>query len=57
MRKKVYNFTTVFEKAKEGGFVVYVPALPGCITQGETFEEAEAMAHDAIAGYLSILKN
>ncbi len=57
MKKRVYNFTAVFEKAKEGGFVVYVPALPGCVTQGETFEEAEKMAHDAIAGYLAVLKD
>ena len=32
----------------EGGFTVIVPKLPGCITQGETFEEALAMARDAI---------
>jgi len=31
---------TVFEPAEEGGFTVYVPSLPGCISEGETFEKA-----------------
>lgn len=57
IKQKVYNFTAIFEPAKEGGYVVYVPALPGCATQGETFEEAEVMAKDAIEGYLKTLKD
>jgi predicted RNase H-like HicB family nuclease len=57
IRQKVYNFTAVFEPVKEGGYVVYVPALPGCATQGETFEEAQEMAKDAIEGYLMVLKD
>lgn len=40
---------------EEGGYTVTVPALPGCITQGETLEEAIAMARDAIQGYLGAL--
>jgi len=54
-QKKVYNFTAFFEPAEEGGYVVSVPALPGCLTQGETFEEAEAMAKDAVEIYLQTL--
>lgn len=54
--KKIYNFTAIFEPAEEGGYVVYVPAIPGCMTQGETFEEAEMMAKDAIEGCLEVLK-
>lgn len=53
---KVLKYTAVFEPAEEGGYVVTVPALPGCITEGDTFEEATAMAKDAIEGYLSVLK-
>ena len=34
----------------EGGFVAYVPALPGCVTQSETLDEGLAMAKDAIDG-------
>lgn len=55
--KKIYNFTAIFEPAEEGGYVVYVPAIPGCVTQGDTFEEAEMMAKDAIEGCLAVLKD
>jgi antitoxin HicB len=57
IEKKVHSFTAVFEPASEGGYVVYVPALPGCATQGETFEEAQANAKDAIEGYLQTMKD
>ncbi len=57
MKSEIYNFTTIFEPAEEGGYIAYVPALPGCATQGETFEEARAMAKDAIEGYLAALKD
>lgn len=33
---------------EEGGYTVTVPALPGCITEGDTFEEAVAMGKDVI---------
>lgn len=55
-RIKIYNYTAVFKEAEEGGYVVYVPALPGCVTQGDTFEEAQKMAKDAIEGFLLTLK-
>lgn len=54
---KILTYTAVFEPAEEGGYVVSVPALPGCATQGETFEEAVAMIKDAIKGYLGVLKD
>jgi len=50
--RNVHSYTALFEPAEEGGFVVYVPALPGCATQGETFEEAYRNTKDAIEGYL-----
>jgi len=56
-QKQVRDFTAFFEPAQEGGYVVTVPALPGCMTQGETFEEAMAMAKDAIEGYLQALND
>lgn len=52
-KQKIGNFTVIFEPAEEGGYVVYAPALPGCHTQGETFEEAQDMIKDAIGGYLA----
>jgi predicted RNase H-like HicB family nuclease len=41
---------------EEGGYSVEVPALPGCYTQGETREEAIAMAKEAIELYLESCK-
>lgn len=55
-RKDIRKYTAVFEPASEGGYVVYVPSLPGCVTQGETFEEAQMMVRDAIDGYIAVLK-
>ena len=43
-----YRFTVVYEPAEKGGYVVTCPALPAVVTQGETLEEARAMATDAI---------
>jgi len=55
--RKIYTYTVLFEPVEEGGYVVSVPALPGCVTQGDTFEEAYAMAQDAIQLYLEVLKD
>lgn len=42
----------VLEKQEEGGFTVYVPSLHGCISQGETKEEALKNIKEAIELYL-----
>lgn len=55
--RKAHTFTVVFEPAEEGGYVVHVPALPGCHTQGENLDEAKANAKEAIEGYLLTLKD
>lgn len=54
--KKVLKYTVVFEPSDEGGYVASVPVLPGCLSQGETFEETVKMIKDAISGYLTVLK-
>lgn len=54
---KSREFEVVLIPEAGGGFSVSVPALPGCHTQGETVEEAVAMAKDAIEGYLEVLKS
>ena len=51
----VASFTAHFIPAPEGGYAVEMPALPGCLTQGDTFEEAEANAREAIQSYLASL--
>jgi predicted RNase H-like HicB family nuclease len=43
-----------FEVAEEGGYVVSVPELPGCVSEGEDFEEAWRMIQDAMAGWLAV---
>lgn len=55
MSEHELSFTVVFEPAEEGGYVVTCPALPGVVTQGETLDEARAMAADAIRGYVESL--
>jgi len=53
---KVLKYTVVFEPSEQGGYVASVPALPGCMSQGDSFEEAVKMIKDAISGYLVVLK-
>lgn len=45
-----------FRAEPEGGYTVNVPALPGCLTYGETFEEGLTMVDDAIQGWLAVAK-
>lgn len=42
----------VLEPSEDGGYTVYVPSLPGCISQGDTREEALANVREAIDLYL-----
>ena len=42
------SYTVVLEPQEDGGFTVLVPALPEVVTEGDSEEEALAMARDAI---------
>ncbi|MFZ0134543.1 MAG: type II toxin-antitoxin system HicB family antitoxin [Desulfobacterales bacterium] len=42
----------VLESSEEGGYTVYVPSLPGCISEGETREEALNNIKEAVELYL-----
>jgi antitoxin HicB len=54
----VYQFTVIIDRQPEGGYLVTVPALPGCYTEGRTLEEAHEMAADAVRAYCaSLLKH
>lgn len=53
MKERHYTVILIPEP-EEGGYSVLIPALPGCVTQGETVEEAIAMAQDAIAGWIQV---
>ena len=50
-------FKILLEQDEEdGGYTVTVPELPGCITEGDTLQEAFDNAQEAIIGYLEALK-
>ena len=44
----------IIHPAEEGGYWAEVPALPGCITEGDTMEEVVANLKDAIEGWLDV---
>ena len=44
----------VFHEAEEGGYWAEVPAIPGCATQGESFEELLSNLYEAVEGRLSV---
>lgn len=52
---RINHYTAIFQKEPEGGYTVVIPALKGCVTYGETIEEAQKMAKDAIESYLGSL--
>lgn len=58
MEKKVKNileYTAVFQKASDGGYTVTVPTLPGCISEGDSFEQAADNIREAIELYLEVV--
>ena len=46
------RYTVLLEPEDDGGFIVSVPALPGCINQGDTREEALENIREAVALYV-----
>lgn len=55
--QKVYQYTAVFEPdPKSGGFTVTIPSLPGCISEGDTFEEASQNIKEAASLYIEVMR-
>ncbi len=50
------EYTVILHAAEEGGYWVEVPALPGCVSQGETEAEALARIREAIESHLEALR-
>jgi len=50
------SYRIVMRKEPEGGYTVMVPSLPGCVTYGDTVEEAIEKAREAIELYIESLK-
>ncbi len=44
----------IIHEAEEGGYWAEVPAIPGCVSQGDTIDELMANLHEAIEGCLSV---
>lgn len=44
----------IIHQAEEGGFWAEVPAIPGCMTQGDTFDELLSNLYEAVEGCLSV---
>jgi len=54
LKKKIYQYTAIFEPDLEaGGYTVTIPSLPGCISEGNTFEEALKNIKEAASLYLN----
>ena len=59
-RKRVQHaerlYTVILEPVEEGGYHVYCPALKGCHTEGDTFEEAMNNIQEAVTAYCESLR-
>lgn len=56
IKKNIYRYVAVFEPdAAQGGYTVTIPALPGCISEGDTFEEALRNIQEAAELYLEVM--
>lgn len=55
LRKKV-KLHILIEQDEDGFFVAEVPALPGCLSQGKTEEEARANIKEAVEGWLEVME-
>lgn len=56
-KARVLQYTAVFEPDRmRGGYTVTIPSLPGCISEGDTFEQALANIREAAALYLEVIR-
>ncbi len=46
------NIKAIIHEAEEGGFWAEIPALPGCVSQGETLDEIRSNLQEAVEGWL-----
>jgi len=55
-KKDTNSYAVVFTPAEEGGYTATVPALPGCISEGDSFEEAKKNITEAIELYTEVAR-
>ncbi len=51
------NLHVIIEEDEAGYYVAEVPALPGCLSQGKTYEEAIANIKESIEGWLEVMES
>jgi len=56
LKKKIYQYTAFFEVDENGGYTTTIPSLPGCVSEGETFEDALKNIKEAASLYLEVAK-
>jgi antitoxin HicB len=56
VKMKILSYRILLREEPEGGYTVIVPSLPGCVTYGDSVEEAIEMAKEAIELYIESLK-
>ena len=56
-REENMKIKAIIHPAEEGGYWAEVPALPGCITEGDTMDEVLVNLKDAIEGWLEVANN
>jgi predicted RNase H-like HicB family nuclease len=54
MKDLIYK--VVIEPQEEGGFTAYVPKLPGCVSEGDTYDETMENIKEALQLYLEVMK-
>ena len=50
--RRLMKLKVILEPSEEGGFTAYIPTLPGCISEGETLDEAMVNIREAVELYL-----
>jgi len=53
---RVLRYTAVFEPDPAGGYTVTIPALPGCVSEGDNFEAGLRNIREAATLYLDVLR-
>jgi antitoxin HicB len=56
MKHTRMRYTVLMDKNESGGYTVTVPSLPGCVSQGDNWDEALKNIEEAITGYIETLK-
>jgi predicted RNase H-like HicB family nuclease len=51
---KFLSYKVILEPAEEGGYTAYVPSLPGCVSEGDSYEEVLKNIKEAIEGWIEV---